>query len=52
MPLGGGIGKIWRIGKLPVNTQLQAFGNVAHPESGPDWTLRLQVQFMFPKSIF
>jgi hypothetical protein len=51
VPLGGGVGKIWKIGKLPVNTQVQAFGNVHHPEFGADWTLRLQVQLMFPKSI-
>jgi hypothetical protein len=23
--------------------------NVAKPEIGPDWTLRLQLQFLFPK---
>jgi hypothetical protein len=49
VPLGGGIGKIFHFGKLPVNTQIQAFYNVVTPDDGPDWTLRLQVQFMFPK---
>ena len=28
MPLGGGIGKIFHLGKLPVNTQLSAYYNV------------------------
>ncbi|HYQ92924.1 MAG TPA: hypothetical protein VES89_12850 [Candidatus Competibacteraceae bacterium] len=49
MPFGGGIGKLWRIGKLPVNTQMQAFYNVKTPEYGPNWTLRFQLQFLFPK---
>ncbi len=49
VPLGGGVGKLFRLGKLPVNTQLQAFSNVARPSGGPDWQLRFQVQFLFPK---
>jgi hypothetical protein len=32
-----------------VNTQLGAYYNVAHPDDGVNWQLRLQVQFMFPK---
>jgi len=49
VPLGGGVGKIFHLGKLPVNTQLSAYYNVEHPDDGADWQVRLQVQFMFPK---
>ena len=51
VPLGGGFGKVWRIGKvgLPVNTQLQAFYNVEKPHDAADWTLRFQLQFLLPK---
>ena len=49
IPFGGGFGKIFRIGKQPMNAQVQAFYNVEKPEFGPDWTLRLQLQFLFPK---
>jgi len=51
VPLGGGGGKLWRVGTigLPINTQLQAFYNVVKPDFGPDWQLRAQVQFLFPK---
>ena len=49
VPLGGGAGKIVRIGRLPVNFQLQAFYNVATPDNGADWQLRFQFQFLFPK---
>jgi hypothetical protein len=49
--VGGGGGRIIRIGKLPVNLNAQAFANVVKPDDDPtaDWTLRLQVQFLFPK---
>ncbi len=49
VPLGGGIGDIFHVGKLPVNTQASAYCNVAHPNNGANWQLRLQVQLMFPK---
>jgi hypothetical protein len=49
VPFGGGFGKIFRIGKQPMNAQIQAFYNVAKPEFGADWTLRFQLQFLFPK---
>ena len=51
VPVGGGFGRIIRIGKLPVNLNAQAFTNVVKPDDDPtaDWTLRLQVQFLFPK---
>jgi hypothetical protein len=49
IPFGGGIGKVFRIGKMPLNAQTQAFYNVQQTTFGPDWTLRLQVQFLFPK---
>ena len=49
VPLGGGVGKIFHLGKLPVNTQLSAYYNVVHPDNGANWQLRAQVQFMFPK---
>jgi len=49
VPLGGGIGKIFHLGKLPVNTQVGAYYNVVHPDDGASWQLRVQVQLMFPK---
>ena len=49
VPLGGGIGKIFHLGKLPVNTSIQGYYNVVHPDYGANWQLRAQVQFMFPK---
>lgn len=49
VPIGGGFGKIVHLGKLPVNVSVQAFYNIATPEYGADWSLRLQCQLLFPK---
>ena len=49
VPLGGGVGKVLKLGKQPINIQAQAFGNVERPAGGPDWSLRFQVQLLFPK---
>ena len=49
VPVGGGVGKIFHLGKLPVNTQLSAYYNAVKPDFGADWQIRAQVQFMFPK---
>lgn len=49
IPIGGGGGKVFRLGKQPLNFQTQAFYNVEKPDLGPEWSLRLQLQFLFPK---
>ncbi len=49
VPLGAGVGKIFKIGKLPVNVQAHAYKNVVSPTFGADWQFRLQLQFLFPK---
>jgi hypothetical protein len=49
VPVGGGAGKLFRLGRLPMNTQLQAFYNVERPQFAADWQMRFQLQFLFPK---
>ncbi len=49
VPLGGGFGKIFRIGHQPLNATLQGYYNVVSPRIGPDWSVRAQLQFLFPK---
>ena len=49
VPVGGGVGKIFHFGKLPVNTQVSAYYNVARPDLTANWQIRAQVQLMFPK---
>ena len=48
IPLGGGVGRVFNIGKQPINAQVQAFGYADKPEGGPDWSLRAQWTFLFP----
>jgi hypothetical protein len=40
-----------RLGEAPITLQIQAYGDVVKPDDTPaaDGTLRLQVQFRFPK---
>jgi hypothetical protein len=49
VPFGGGVGKIFRIGKQPLKALVSAYYNVEKPASGADWQLRLQLQMLFPK---
>ena len=49
VPFGAGAGKIFRIGKQPMNINMQAFYNAVKPDFGPDWQFRFQLQFMFLK---
>ena len=46
--MGGGVGKLFKLGKLPVNTQLQAYYNAERPKYASDWQLRFQIQFLLP----
>ena len=48
VPVGAGGGKLLFLGKLPVNVQSQAYYYVVKPDIGPDWQLRVQVQFLLP----
>jgi hypothetical protein len=48
VPVGGGAGKIFNIGKQPVSLSVQAFDNVVTPDGGPDWSVMTQFTFLFP----
>jgi len=49
VPGGGGVGKIFKLGKQSFNASLQAFDNVVTPDNGPDWQLRFTLQLLFPR---
>jgi hypothetical protein len=49
VPVGGGLGKIVRLGKQPVNIYAQVFRNVERPEGVTPWSVRFQAQFLFPQ---
>jgi len=49
VPVGGGLGKIFHLGGVPVNASIAAYYNVIKPDLGPNWQIRAQVQLMFPR---
>jgi hypothetical protein len=49
VPIGGGVGKIFKISGQPINASLQAFDYIAYPSIGPRWAIGFQVQFLFPR---
>lgn len=49
IPIGGGIGKIFRFGERPVDMRVSAYWNADAPESAPDWFAEFQIKLMFPK---
>jgi len=49
VPVGGGVGKVFAIGSQKINSSIQAYKFLEKPTGGPDWQLRVQLQFLFPK---
>jgi hypothetical protein len=40
--MGGGMGNLFFIGKLPISVSLQTFCNVVTPTGGPNWSANFQ----------
>jgi hypothetical protein len=49
LPLGGGVGRLFNVGKQPVQMRFGAFGYAVRPDAAPKWALKFSVQFLFPK---
>ena len=49
VPLGGGVGRIMRLGSQPVNITAQLYANAVNPTGASPWGMRLQMQFLYPK---
>lgn len=50
VPLGGGVGRLLRIGKQPVDMKLMGYWNAEKPRFGADYSLQFTVKILFPKS--
>ena len=48
VPLGLGAGMVFPIGGQYINLQIAAFYNVVKPTGTADWTIRPQIQILFP----
>ena len=49
IPVGGGAGKLLKIGGQAINTRLEAYYNVESPDGAPDWQVNFTWSFLFPK---
>jgi hypothetical protein len=49
VPVGGGVGRIMKLGFQPVLLTTQFYGNAVHPPGSSPWNMKLQISFLFPK---
>jgi hypothetical protein len=49
IPLGGGFGKTFKIGKQHMQAKVGAFYNVVKPSGGADWQAQFNLNLLFPK---
>lgn len=49
VPLGGGVGRLVRFGKQPVDFKLMGYWHAEKPQFGADWYAQLTVKLLFPK---
>lgn len=49
VPVGGGVGRIFKVGEQAINAKVEAYYNVVNPSGSPDWSLMFQWAFLFPK---
>ena len=47
IPIGGGFGKIFKIGPQRMNASAQVFYNIKKPVTAGDWSFRVALQFLF-----
>jgi len=48
VPLGAGVGKVQKLGKLPVDFKLVYYNYVAQRALGPDWSVLLGIKLIIP----
>lgn len=49
VPIGGGFGRIFKIGDQPVSANIAGYYNAIRPTSAPSWQLRAQLSLLFPE---
>ena len=50
VPMGVGVGKATKLGKIPMTVQVHGYYNVVTPDDyGEDWQMRVQIQLLFPR---
>ncbi|UWZ85172.1 neuromedin U [Occallatibacter riparius] len=49
VPVGGGVGRVFKLGAQPLNARAEFFNDVRTTSGGPDWQVQTQLQFLFIK---
>ena len=49
VPVGGGFGRVFRVGDQPVNASVSGYYNAIRPTGTADWQLRVQVSLLYPE---
>jgi hypothetical protein len=50
VPFGGGIGRVFKIGKQAVNLKAAVYYSAIRPDHASDWNLQFTWNFLFPKN--
>ena len=48
VPVGGGFGRVFRVGDQPINASIAAYYNAIRPTGTADWQLRTSIALLFP----
>jgi hypothetical protein len=49
VPVGGGLGRLMKIGFQPMSMTAQFYGNAVHPSGASPWGMRIQIALLFPR---
>jgi opacity protein-like surface antigen len=49
VPIGGGLGRVFKLGDQPVSMYVSAYYNAIRPDTAPTWQLRTQLSLLFPE---
>jgi hypothetical protein len=49
VPIGGGFGRIFKLGDQPVSANIAGYYNVVHPTGTSNWQLRAELSLLFPE---
>jgi opacity protein-like surface antigen len=49
VPIGGGFGRVFKIGDQPVSAYVSSYYNVINPAGAPNWQFRAELSFLFPE---
>lgn len=48
VPVGGGVGKVYRLGGQRLSTTVESYYHAETPGIGPEWQMRMQLSFLYP----